>query len=77
MEGPIFLTLEHVLRLHDRQIKRFGGAEGIHDLELNGLDTDAIDESEMEALTCAVAEGKADKHTAAEFFRGNIVERSE
>jgi prophage maintenance system killer protein len=46
-------------------------------LELNGIDTDAIDENEMEALTCAVAEGKADKQLAAEFFRGHIAESSE
>jgi death on curing protein len=31
MDGLIFLTLDHVLRLHDRQIKQFGGAEGIRD----------------------------------------------
>jgi death-on-curing protein len=34
MEGPIFLSLDYVLRLHERQIERFGGAEGIDDLEL-------------------------------------------
>jgi len=34
MDGPIFLTLDHVLRLHARQIERFGGSKGIRDIEL-------------------------------------------
>ncbi|MGD0462261.1 MAG: type II toxin-antitoxin system death-on-curing family toxin [Tepidisphaeraceae bacterium] len=132
MDGPIFLTLDQVLRLHARQIERFGGSDGIRDieliesaiaqpqqgfggdyfhktlaemaaaylfhlaknhgfvdgnkrvgsdaaltfLELNGIDTDKIDENEMEALTLAVADGSADKQTATEFFaaRINVVE---
>jgi death-on-curing protein len=31
---PIFLTLSQVLRLHKRQIERFGGADGIRDVGL-------------------------------------------
>jgi death-on-curing protein len=57
--------------------KRTAAAAALVFLELNGIDTDAIDENEMEALTCAVAEGKADKQIAAEFFRGHIAESSE
>lgn len=34
MEDPIFLTLDHVLRLHDRQIESFGGSDGIRDISL-------------------------------------------
>jgi death on curing protein len=34
MDGLIFLTLDHVLRLHARQIERFGGSDGIRDIEL-------------------------------------------
>jgi death on curing protein len=34
MSGPIFLTLDHVLRLHARQIERFGGDAGIRDIDL-------------------------------------------
>ncbi|HEY2584127.1 MAG TPA: type II toxin-antitoxin system death-on-curing family toxin [Tepidisphaeraceae bacterium] len=126
MQGPVFLTLDHVRRLHARQIDRFGGDPGIRDidliesaiaqpqaggygvyyhkdvaemaaaylfhlvsnhgfvdgnkrvgaaaalvfLELNGADTDAIDENELEALTLAVAAGDCkDKAQIAEFFR--------
>jgi death on curing protein len=31
---PIFLTLGHVLRLHARQIDKFGGSEGIREIGL-------------------------------------------
>lgn len=34
MQGPLFLTLEHVLWLHSRQIDRFGGDPGIRDVDL-------------------------------------------
>jgi death-on-curing protein len=34
MEEPLFLSLEHVLRLHARQLDQFGGAEGVRDLQL-------------------------------------------
>jgi death-on-curing protein len=129
MAGPIFLTLDHVLRLHARQIERFGGSDGVRDIELiesaiaqpqqsfggeylhktlpemtaaylfhltqnhgfidgnkrtgafaalafleiNGIDTDAIDDTEMEALTIAIADGTADKQAAAEFFLKRII----
>jgi death-on-curing protein len=128
MKGPTFLTLDHVLRLHARQIEQFGGSDGIRDvaliesaiaqpqqvfggeylhkdfaamaaaylfhltknhgfvdgnkrigaaaalvfLEMNGIDTDTIDESKMELLTLSVADGTADKDDAAAFFRGCI-----
>jgi len=128
MNGLIFLTLKQVLELHARQIEKFGGAEGIRDIELiqsaiaqpqqgfggesfhktlaemagaylfhlaknhgfvdgnkrigavaaltflemNGIDTDSIDENEMEALTLAVADGTADKQAASEFFAVHI-----
>jgi death-on-curing protein len=128
MDGPIFLTLDQLLRLHTRQIEQFGGSEGIRDikriesalaqpqqglggeyfhktlaemaaaylfhlvknhgfvdgnkrvgaaaaltfLELNGFDTDAIDENEMEAITLAVAESTADKQAATEWFASRV-----
>ena len=31
LNDPIFLTVEHVLMLHQRQLDRFGGGEGIRD----------------------------------------------
>jgi death on curing protein len=34
MDGLIFLTLDHVLRLHDREIQLFGGSNGIRDIKL-------------------------------------------
>jgi death on curing protein len=34
MDLPTFLTLDQVLRLHARQIERFGGSDGIRDLDL-------------------------------------------
>jgi len=34
MEEPLFLTLDHILRLHARQLEQFGGAEGVRDLQL-------------------------------------------
>jgi death on curing protein len=34
MDAPIFLTLDHVLRLHAGQIRRFGGSDGIRDIKL-------------------------------------------
>jgi death-on-curing protein len=132
MDGLIFLTLDHVLRLHAIQIKQFGGSGGIREigliesaiaqpqyciggeyrhktfaemaaaylfhltknhgfvdgnkrvgsdaaltfLEMNGIDTDRIEEDEMEAITLAVADGTADKQTATAFFtaRINVVE---
>ncbi|MGD0138024.1 MAG: type II toxin-antitoxin system death-on-curing family toxin [Tepidisphaeraceae bacterium] len=128
MDDLIFLTLDQVLRLHARQIERFGGSNGIRDitliesaiaqpqqhfggeylhktlaemtaaylfhlaknhgfvdgnkraaahaaltfLELNGIDTDGIDEIEMEAITLAVADGTADKNAATEFFAARV-----
>jgi death-on-curing protein len=127
--GPIFLSLDQALRLHARQIERFGGSDGIRDIELiesaiaqpqqgfggqylhpglqemaaaylfhlaknhgfvdgnkrvasaaalvflevNGIDTDGIDEMEMEAITLAVADGTADKQAATAFFRERII----
>ncbi|MBI5489990.1 MAG: type II toxin-antitoxin system death-on-curing family toxin [Deltaproteobacteria bacterium] len=32
--GPIFLTLDEVLALHDHQIRRYGGAAGVRDVGL-------------------------------------------
>jgi death-on-curing protein len=32
--GPIFLSLAEVLEIHNDQIRRYGGREGIRDLEL-------------------------------------------
>jgi death on curing protein len=128
MDGPIFLTLDHVLRLHARQIDQFGGSNGVRDneliesaiaqpqqgfggeylhktlpemggaylfhltknhgfidgnkrigaaaaltfLEMNGVDTDRIDEDEMEAITLAVADGTAGKNAAIAFFAARI-----
>lgn len=34
MQTPEFLDLEDVLRIHDRQIQRFGGTVGVRDLGL-------------------------------------------
>ena len=34
MAGPVFLTLAEVLEIHRDQIGRYGGREGIRDLEL-------------------------------------------
>lgn len=128
MDGLIFLTLNQVLQLHTRQIEKFGGSEGIRDIELiesalaqpqqgfggeyfhktlaemagaylfhlvknhgfidgnkrigtvaaltflemNGTDTDSIDENAMEAITLAVADSTADKQAASEFFAAHI-----
>jgi len=128
MKGPIFLTLDQVLRLHDRQIEQFGGSAGIRDvalvesaiaqshqvfageylhkdfpemaaaylfhltknhgfvdgnkrigaaaalvfLEMNGIDTDGIDEDDMGSLTLSVADGTADKEAAAEFLQRHL-----
>src|SRR5258708_6620782 len=128
MSGPIFLTLDQVLRLHQRQIAIFGGFPGTRDiglvdsavaqpqqsfqgvylhkdlaemagaylfyltknhgfvdgnkrigaaaaltfLEINGIDTDSIDENEMEAMTIAVADGSANVQATFDFFRARI-----
>ena len=133
MQGPIFLTLDHILRLHSRQIERFGGSDGIRDigliesaiaqpeqgfggeyfhkdiagmaaaylfhlvsnhgfvdgnkrigaaaalvfLELNGVDTDPIDEAALEALTLGIAAGDCDKATALRFFQTYCAEPPE
>lgn len=34
MGEPVFLTIEEVVRLHDIQLERFGGLEGIRDVGL-------------------------------------------
>ena len=34
MEGVLFLTLDQVVRLHDRELDRFGGLPGIRDIQL-------------------------------------------
>jgi len=34
MEGLIFLTLDQVLRLHDRELDLFGGSAGVRDIKL-------------------------------------------
>jgi death on curing protein len=34
MRSPVFLTLDHVLRLHTRQIEQFGGSAGIREISL-------------------------------------------
>ena len=48
--------------------KRAGAAAALVFLELNGIDTDPIDDDEMESLTLAIACGQADKSAAAQFF---------
>jgi death-on-curing protein len=124
LADPLFLTLQHVLMLHSRQIHLFGGDAGILDiglvesavtqprqgfggeyfhktlaemaaaylfhlvknhgfadgnkrigaaaaltfLEINGIDTDVIDDDEMETLTLAISTGSADKAVAARYF---------
>jgi death-on-curing protein len=52
--------------------KRIGAAAALVFLEMNGIDTDVIDEGEMETLTLSIADGTADKDTAAAFFRARI-----
>ena len=47
--------------------KRVGAAAMVF-LEINGIDTDPIDDDAMEALTLAIASGQANKAVAAEFF---------
>jgi len=34
MDAPVFLTIDEVIRLHDLQLERFGGLEGIRDIGL-------------------------------------------
>lgn len=34
MDAPVFLTLDQVLRLHALQIERYGGSDGVRDVEL-------------------------------------------
>lgn len=34
MQTPKFLELDDVLRIHDRQIRKFGGSSGIRDIRL-------------------------------------------
>jgi death-on-curing protein len=53
--------------------KRVASAAALVFLELNGIDTDGIDETEMEAITLAVADGTADKQAATAFFRERIL----
>jgi len=48
--------------------KRTAAAAAVTFLALNGMKLEA-DEKKLEALVRAVAEGKADKHKVAEFFR--------
>ncbi len=52
--------------------KRIGAAAALVFLEMNGIDTDVIDEGEMETLTLSIADGTADKDEAASFFRARI-----
>ena len=52
--------------------KRTGAVAALSFLEMNGVDTDAIDVDEMEAMVLAVAEGTADKQAAAAFFTARI-----
>lgn len=48
--------------------KRVGAAAALVFLELNGIDTDPIDEEAMGSLTLAIAAGQADKSEVAQFF---------
>ena len=34
MRAPIFLTLAEVIKIHADQIQRYGGGEGIRDIDL-------------------------------------------
>jgi len=45
-------------------------------LELNGVDTDAIPENDMESLTLLVADGSADKVAATAFFRKYVTQEN-
>jgi death-on-curing protein len=128
MAAIIFLTLEHVLRVHERVVKLYGGSDGIRDvkliesaialpqqgfggqyvhkslaemaaaylfhltknhgfvdgnkrtgfvaaltfLEMNDIDTDGIDENEMEAITRAVADGTGEKQAVIDFFVSRV-----
>ena len=125
MDDPLFLSLDHVLRLHAEQLECYGGSDGIRDiqliesaiaqpqqgfggeylhnglaemaaaylfhiaknhgfvdgnkrtatdvaltfLELNGVDTNNIDDAEIESLAIAVAAGSLDKAAVTTFFR--------
>ena len=52
--------------------KRTAAAAALTFLELNGVDTDDIDDAEMESLTIAVADGSSDKAAVTAFFRGYV-----
>ena len=55
--------------------KRTAAAAAITFLAMNGLELKA-DETRLEALVRNVAEGKADKHAVAEFFRRSPCKKS-
>lgn len=57
--------------------KRIGSAAALVFLEMNGIDSRSIDEKEMEQITRAVAEGKANKQAALDFFRARISENED
>ena len=52
--------------------KRTGAAAALTFLEMNGIDTDGIDENEMEATTLSVEDGTTDKNSATIFFTARI-----
>ncbi|MGD1276865.1 MAG: type II toxin-antitoxin system death-on-curing family toxin [Tepidisphaeraceae bacterium] len=52
--------------------KRTGAAAALTFLEMNGIDTDGIDENEMEATTLSVEDGTTDKNAATIFFTARI-----
>jgi len=52
--------------------KRVGADAALIFLEINGIDTDKIDEYELEAIVLAVADGTADKNAATEFFAARV-----
>jgi death-on-curing protein len=52
--------------------KRAGAAAALMFLALNGLDTDLIDDVEMERVVWAVADGSCGKDAATAFFRQQL-----
>jgi death-on-curing protein len=54
--------------------KRIGAVAALTFLELNGINTDTLDENKLEAIVLAVADGTADKKAAMAFFTRCITE---
>src|SRR5436853_1065337 len=73
-EGPAWVTYDHVMAIHSRQLRRFGGAPGLRD---NGLLRSALErplnkwhyeQSDLAELAAAYAFGLAKNHA---FVDGN------